>query len=91
MTGARSCVYGPVASRRLGRSLGIDLVPLKTCTFDCVYSQLGPTTHKRRSSAVATLRPLRSSPVSAPAWQHVRKSCASQAPASLRSTSSSGN
>ncbi len=36
-------VYGPVPSRRLGRSLGIDLVPLKTCTYDCVYCQLGRT------------------------------------------------
>jgi wyosine [tRNA(Phe)-imidazoG37] synthetase (radical SAM superfamily) len=39
-------VYGPVPSRRLGRSLGVDLVPLKTCTFDCVYCQLGRTTRK---------------------------------------------
>lgn len=39
-------VYGPVPSRRLGRSLGIDLVPYKTCTYDCVYCHLGPTTHK---------------------------------------------
>jgi wyosine [tRNA(Phe)-imidazoG37] synthetase (radical SAM superfamily) len=39
-------VYGPVFSRRLGRSLGIDLVPYKTCTYDCVYCQLGRTTHK---------------------------------------------
>ncbi len=39
-------VYGPVPSRRLGRSLGVDLVPFKTCTYDCVYCQLGPTTHK---------------------------------------------
>jgi wyosine [tRNA(Phe)-imidazoG37] synthetase (radical SAM superfamily) len=37
-------VYGPVPSRRLGRSLGIDLVPFKTCTYDCLYCQLGPTT-----------------------------------------------
>ncbi|MHC4592376.1 MAG: radical SAM protein, partial [Planctomycetota bacterium] len=37
--------YGPVASRRLGRSLGVDLVPLKTCTFNCIYCQLGPTAH----------------------------------------------
>jgi len=36
-------VYGPVPSRRLGKSLGVDLVPLKTCTFNCVYCQLGPT------------------------------------------------
>jgi wyosine [tRNA(Phe)-imidazoG37] synthetase (radical SAM superfamily) len=39
-------VYGPVPSRRLGRSLGVDLVPHKTCTYDCVYCQLGRTTHK---------------------------------------------
>lgn len=36
-------VYGPVPSRRLGRSLGIDLVPYKTCTYDCIYCQLGRT------------------------------------------------
>ena len=39
-------VYGPVPSRRLGRSLGVDLVPLKTCTYDCIYCQLGRTTSK---------------------------------------------
>jgi len=39
-------LYGPVPSRRLGRSLGIDLVPFKTCTYDCVYCQLGRTTNK---------------------------------------------
>ena len=33
-------------SRRLGRSLGVDLVPFKTCTYDCIYCQLGPTTCK---------------------------------------------
>jgi len=38
-------VFGPVPSRRLGRSLGVDLVPLKTCTYNCIYCQLGPTTH----------------------------------------------
>jgi wyosine [tRNA(Phe)-imidazoG37] synthetase (radical SAM superfamily) len=38
------CVFGPVPSRRLGRSLGIDMVPLKTCTFNCIYCQLGRTT-----------------------------------------------
>jgi wyosine [tRNA(Phe)-imidazoG37] synthetase (radical SAM superfamily) len=38
--------YGPVPSRRLGRSLGVDLVPFKTCTYDCVYCQLGRTTHR---------------------------------------------
>jgi len=41
-----SHVFGPVASRRLGRSLGVDLVPFKVCTFDCIYCQLGPTTTK---------------------------------------------
>jgi len=39
-------IYGPVPSRRLGRSLGVDLVPFKTCSFDCVYCQLGKTTIK---------------------------------------------
>ncbi len=39
-------VYGPVPSRRLGRSFGVDLVPFKTCSFDCVYCQLGRTTVK---------------------------------------------
>ena len=39
-------LFGPVPSRRLGRSLGIDLVPLKTCTFDCVFCQVGRTTHE---------------------------------------------
>ncbi|MBM4093011.1 MAG: radical SAM protein [Planctomycetes bacterium] len=39
-------VFGPVPSRRLGRSLGIDLVPFKTCTYDCLYCQLGRTTCK---------------------------------------------
>ena len=47
-------VYGPVPSRRLGFSLGIDLTPCKTCSFDCIYCQLGKTTHKtiRRFLAV---------------------------------------
>lgn len=39
-------IYGPVPSKRLGRSLGVDLVPFKTCTYDCVYCQLGRTTDK---------------------------------------------
>jgi wyosine [tRNA(Phe)-imidazoG37] synthetase (radical SAM superfamily) len=39
-------IFGPVPSRRLGRSLGVDLVPYKTCTFDCIYCDLGRTTHK---------------------------------------------
>jgi wyosine [tRNA(Phe)-imidazoG37] synthetase (radical SAM superfamily) len=39
-------VFGPVVSRRLGRSLGVDVVPFKTCTYDCIYCQLGATTHR---------------------------------------------
>jgi wyosine [tRNA(Phe)-imidazoG37] synthetase (radical SAM superfamily) len=35
-----------VPSRRLGRSLGIDIIPYKTCTFDCVYCECGATTNK---------------------------------------------
>ena len=41
-----SYIFGPVPSRRLGRSLGIDLVPFKTCSYDCIYCQLGRTTDK---------------------------------------------
>lgn len=37
-------VFGPVPSRRLGRSLGIDPIPFKTCNWNCVYCQLGRTT-----------------------------------------------
>jgi len=39
-------IFGPVSSRRLGRSLGIDLVPFKTCTYNCVYCECGATTHR---------------------------------------------
>ena len=39
-------LYGPVPSRRLGRSLGIDIVPFKVCTLDCIYCQLGRTSKK---------------------------------------------
>lgn len=38
-------IFGPVMSRRLGRSLGIDLLPFKTCSYDCVYCECGATTH----------------------------------------------
>jgi len=41
-----SRIFGPVPSRRLGLSLGIDLVPFKTCTYDCIYCQVGRTTNK---------------------------------------------
>jgi wyosine [tRNA(Phe)-imidazoG37] synthetase (radical SAM superfamily) len=39
-------LFGPVPSRRLGRSLGVDIVPFKVCTLDCVYCQLGKTSKK---------------------------------------------
>ena len=39
-------LFGPVPSRRLGRSLGIDLVPHKVCTLDCVYCECGATTQR---------------------------------------------
>lgn len=38
-------IFGPVASRRLGISLGVDLVPHKTCTMDCIYCECGKTTN----------------------------------------------
>ena len=39
-------IFGPVPSRRLGLSLGVDLIPLKTCSYDCIYCQLIRTTVK---------------------------------------------
>ncbi len=39
-------LFGPVPSRRLGRSLGVDLIPRKTCPYDCVYCEVGPTTRQ---------------------------------------------
>lgn len=44
----RAVIYGPVPSWRLGRSLGIDLLSTKgkTCSFDCIYCQLGRATNK---------------------------------------------
>jgi len=39
--------FGPVPSRRLGRSLGINHIPPKACTFGCVYCQVGPTLEMR--------------------------------------------
>ena len=37
-------IFGPVPSRRLGSSLGVDIVPFKTCSMDCVYCECGATT-----------------------------------------------
>jgi wyosine [tRNA(Phe)-imidazoG37] synthetase (radical SAM superfamily) len=46
MVEEKKYLFGPVPSRRLGLSLGVDIVPFKTCTLDCVYCQLGKTTEK---------------------------------------------
>ena len=46
MAEKKKYVYGPVPSRRLGRSLGVDIVPFKVCTLDCIYCQLGGTSEK---------------------------------------------
>jgi wyosine [tRNA(Phe)-imidazoG37] synthetase (radical SAM superfamily) len=43
---AASHIYGPVPSRRLGFSLGVDILPHKTCSFDCIYCQLGRSGRK---------------------------------------------
>lgn len=51
MTEKYRYLFGPVPSRRLGRSLGVDIVPSKTCTQNCLYCQLGknaPQTLQRR-------------------------------------------
>jgi wyosine [tRNA(Phe)-imidazoG37] synthetase (radical SAM superfamily) len=40
-----SHLFGPVPSRRLGLSLGVDLIPRKTCPYNCIYCEVGPTTH----------------------------------------------
>jgi wyosine [tRNA(Phe)-imidazoG37] synthetase (radical SAM superfamily) len=42
-------IFGPLKSRRLGNSLGINLTPYKVCTFDCIYCQLGKTTQKTQA------------------------------------------
>lgn len=39
-------VFGPVPSRRLGYSLGVDIIPPKHCTYDCIYCQIGKTTNR---------------------------------------------
>ena len=46
-----SYIFGPVPSRRLGLSLGVDLIPHKTCTFDCLYCEVGRTTNKTITSS----------------------------------------
>ena len=44
MDKVRKYIFGPIPSRRLGLSLGVDIVPHKVCTLDCVYCQVGETT-----------------------------------------------
>lgn len=72
-------VFGPVPSRRLGLSLGVDLVPHKTCSFDCVYCQVGRTTNQTVSRAeyVPTdkvIRDLETSLASPPCPDHITMS-----------------
>ena len=43
MAEEKTYLFGPVPSRRLGRSLGVDIVPFKACTLDCIYCQIGST------------------------------------------------
>jgi wyosine [tRNA(Phe)-imidazoG37] synthetase (radical SAM superfamily) len=55
-TAAPLFLFGPIPSRRLGRSLGVDLIPNKTCTLDCIYCELGTTNRRalRRMEYVPT-------------------------------------
>lgn len=65
--------FGPVPSRRLGRSLGVNNVTAKACSYGCVYCQVGPTTEKQvepraffspeqiRAAVAAQLRQVRAS------------------------------
>jgi len=39
----RMLAFGPVPSRRLGQSIGVNNIPPKICTYSCVYCQLGRT------------------------------------------------
>jgi wyosine [tRNA(Phe)-imidazoG37] synthetase (radical SAM superfamily) len=43
MAMTKNLIYGPVPSRRLGLSLGVDLVPYKVCSYNCIYCQIGAT------------------------------------------------
>ncbi len=45
MAEKKTLIFGPVKSRRLGRSLGIELVPKKVCTMNCIYCETGKTTN----------------------------------------------
>jgi len=39
-------VFGPILSRRLGKSLGVDVFPGKICNYDCIYCELGRSTKR---------------------------------------------
>jgi len=54
-------VFGPILSRRMGVSLGVDIVPYKHCSFDCVYCESGKTTclSSQRAELVPTADVLR--------------------------------
>ena len=62
-------VFGPLPSRRLGQSLGIDPIPMKTCNWNCVYCQLG------RSSALEAQRRMYAPPedILAEAFEAIEK------------------
>ncbi|MBE0520212.1 radical SAM protein [Candidatus Bathyarchaeota archaeon] len=45
LEGVQRLAFGPVPSRRLGKSLGINNIPAKTCSYSCLYCQLGRTTN----------------------------------------------
>ncbi|HBL74424.1 MAG: radical SAM protein [Bacteroidetes bacterium GWF2_42_66] len=51
-------IFGPVRSRRLGISLGVNLLPVdsKVCSFDCIYCECGWTPRKREKKAVLPTR-----------------------------------
>ena len=59
MSRAFKHLYGPVPSRRLGRSLGVDAIPFKTCSYDCVYCQLTSSSYyASQSVSLSTVQPL---------------------------------
>ena len=45
MAERKTLLFGPVKSRRLGKSLGIEMVPRKVCTMNCIYCEVGKTTN----------------------------------------------
>lgn len=52
-------VFGPVPSRRLGRSLGVNHVPRKHCSYSCVYCQVVRVAHRGRLFVMLGLTPVR--------------------------------